>query len=174
MLITPEYRDLNADLHQNIGYGAGGWRWVGPAAHFAGLTGSRTILDYGCGKATFEKWFPPHDFEVFSYDPVTHPDFDLDRYDFILCVDVLEHVEPKLLDGVLNDLFGRMIRGGLLLISTREASKVLADGRNAHLIVQPREWWKEVLSRYFDSVVDLSGEHPELVRGDEAAYFVRP
>ena len=36
------------------------------------------------------------------------------------------------------------------VISTRPAREVLADGRNAYLIIQPWVWWKEMLHLRFD------------------------
>jgi hypothetical protein len=62
---------------------------------------------------------------------------------------VLEHVEPDLLTNVLIDIRGYADKAVYLVISTRPASKFLADGRNAHLIVKPAAWWQEVLTQHF-------------------------
>lgn len=67
----------------------------------------------------------------------------------VACCDVLEHVEPDLLTNVLIDIREYADKAVYLVISTRLAAKVLADGRNAHLIVKPLDWWQEVLTQHF-------------------------
>jgi 2-polyprenyl-3-methyl-5-hydroxy-6-metoxy-1,4-benzoquinol methylase len=61
--------------------------------------------------------------------------------EFVACVDVLEHIEPNLLDNVLDDLKRVIVKAGVLTVSTVAAKRLLPDGRNAHLIVAPMEWW---------------------------------
>ena len=61
----------------------------------------------------------------------------------------MEHIEPALLDNVLADLYRVTKVRGYFTISCRLAAKVLRDGRNAHLIVEPQEWWKEQLEKWF-------------------------
>jgi hypothetical protein len=41
---------------------------------------------------------------------------------------------------------------GYYTISCRLAAKILRDGRNAHLIVQPWRWWQTQLNQYFNIV----------------------
>jgi hypothetical protein len=54
---------------------------------------------------------------------------------------VLEHIEPELLDTVLDDLQRVTMGLGIFTVHTGPAVKVLPDGRNAHLIQQPAQWW---------------------------------
>jgi 2-polyprenyl-3-methyl-5-hydroxy-6-metoxy-1,4-benzoquinol methylase len=63
-------------------------------------------------------------------------------HDIVACTDVLEHIEPDCLDDVLKDIRRCTKKVAFLLIATRPAIKVLADGRNAHLIQQPYTWWR--------------------------------
>jgi hypothetical protein len=67
----------------------------------------------------------------------------------VVCTDVLEHVEPEYLDNVLADIAGLTKQYAYFNISLMEAMKTLPDGRNAHLIVQPWQWWAEKLREYF-------------------------
>ena len=68
----------------------------------------------------------------------------------VACIDVLEHIEPAYLTGVLDDL-KRLTEGvAFLSIHTGPAVKVLSDGRNAHLIQQPMEWWLPQIWERFD------------------------
>ena len=65
------------------------------------------------------------------------------------CIDVLEHVEPHLLDNVLTDLRRVTKNVGFFTVHTGPAVKTLSDGRNAHLIQQSATWWLTKLSDYF-------------------------
>lgn len=59
----------------------------------------------------------------------------------VVCIDVLEHIEPDCLEAVLDDLKRVTASFGIFTVATGPAKKVLADGRNAHLIQQDPEWW---------------------------------
>lgn len=54
---------------------------------------------------------------------------------------MLEHIEPGLLDNVLDDLRRVTLGVGVFTVHTGAAVKFLPDGRNAHLIQQPPAWW---------------------------------
>ena len=70
--------------------------------------------------------------------------------DLVCCIDVLEHIEPELLDNVLDELGAITTRYGLYSIHTGPAIKVLADGRNAHLTQKPSSWWLPRLCERFE------------------------
>ena len=61
--------------------------------------------------------------------------------DFVVCIDVLEHVEPEFIDNVLDDLARLTLKIGFFTVTTVPAKKTLPDGRNAHLIQMPPGWW---------------------------------
>jgi len=139
MLISPEYKALNAKLHQSKpAFGSkGGKPWPIIKA-LCEERGYKTILDYGCGKAGLRTTMP--DYEVYEYDP----GLDIDQRrpcDLVYSRDVLEHVEPECLPDVLDDLRRLTIKRLWLLIATSKSGDVLSDGRNAHLIVQDIRWW---------------------------------
>jgi 2-polyprenyl-3-methyl-5-hydroxy-6-metoxy-1,4-benzoquinol methylase len=148
-LISPEYRELQCRLHARPdGYGRSGAKNAEAVLDFASSTGSLSILDYGCGEGRLKAalvdrgWTGP----VHEYDPCI-PDLDAEPEpaDLVVCTDVLEHIEPECLDNVLVHLRTVSVRHGYFLISTVVGGKSLADGRNAHLIVQPSEWWEKKL-----------------------------
>jgi hypothetical protein len=154
MLITDSYRDLNAKLHDhNPGYGRGGWTWIGPLLHFMRAADATDLIDYGAGKGTLARWMPP-EYTVVNYDPVTYPDLP-EPADFVVSLDVLEHIEPECLDAVLDHIRALTKKAAFLLIATREARKVLEDGRNAHLIVQPADWWFHRVNLRFPHVEQI-------------------
>ena len=70
------------------------------------------------------------------------------RADLLLNIDVLEHIEQKDLDAVLADMAGTC-RDALIIIDTKPAATILADGRNAHTTIRPHAWWRQRLARHF-------------------------
>lgn len=149
MLISEEYRKLNGELHERgVGYGTSGHKWAEEIRGFANATQARTILDYGAGSMTLAKAIK--DRTVISYDPAV-PGIDTPPHpaDLVVCGDVLEHIEPDCLEYVLDDLKRLAKRHIFLVVNMRPAKKFLADGRNAHLIQQPTEWWlPKIISRW--------------------------
>jgi len=79
---------------------------------------------------------------------------------------VLEHIEPEFLDNVLDDL-KRVTQAAIFCtIHTGPAVKTLSDGRNAHIIQQPMQWWLPKLWDRFDlQSVQVTGEHAFYVIG---------
>lgn len=139
MLISNEYREQNAEIHRD----SATWG-ITPDGVIEDLKQlfvkfqPLTILDYGCGKGRVGKVF----FNVQSYDPAI-PEFATTPVpaDFVICTSMLEHVEPESLEHVLGELEALTKKVIFLRVSTYPASKVLSDGRNAHLIQEPFEWW---------------------------------
>lgn len=147
MLISKEYQSLNEHLHENPKYGSRRRESLYVKIEYLmHETGSKTLLDYGCGKGEMGRHLP-----TYSYDPCV-PEFSKrpeGTFDMVACCDVLEHVEPDLLTNVLLDIRNYANKAIYIVISTRPAAKFLADGRNAHLIVKSLDWWQEVLTQHF-------------------------
>jgi hypothetical protein len=61
----------------------------------------------------------------------------------------MEHVEPEYLDSVIDDLKRIIINTGFFSIATIPARKTLMDGRNAHLIIKPVNWWLSLFLKHF-------------------------
>lgn len=162
MLISDEYRALNAQLHRDRpDYGTSGHRWAKAVMDLAKQYGAYTVLDYGAGKSTLKNALPPlaeHGIRFEEYDPAV-PGLDAppSPADLVVCTDVLEHIEPDCLDAVLADLRRCTLKVAFLEIATRPAVKTLADGRNAHLIVEPPEWWLPKLDARWSSVGIFAG-----------------
>lgn len=148
-LITPEYVELNRKLHEeNLAYGVGGGKHVKMVLDIAKAIPSSSILDYGCGKGYLGKAIP---FPIWEYDPAIPGKEAKPRpTDLVVCTDVLEHIEPEKLKFVLADLRRCTKRVGYFVIHTGPAVKVLADGRNTHLIQHKRAWWEKRIRRFFD------------------------
>ncbi len=174
-VITDEYRSLNAELHtRRAGYGANGHKWADRIAGYVRESGATTVLDYGTGKGTLVRALRKKGLECAGYDPAMEEwSADPAPADFIVCADVLEHVEPDCLDDVLSDLSRLMRKAGLLVISLIPSDKELADGRNAHLIIQPAEWWMNRLHERFSEVVVVPPRNRK-TSGRELPVLVRP
>jgi hypothetical protein len=149
MNASPEYAEIQRQFHlARPDYGVSGQRYSDNVLGLAQRLNTRDILDYGCGKATLQKSIP---FPIQNYDPF------VEEYskrpvpaDLVVCTDVMEHIEPEHVEGVLRDIRDLTKKGVFFQIATRPASKVLPDGRNAHLIQEQGNWWLERLMQFFD------------------------
>lgn len=99
------------------------------------------MLDYGCGKGWLGRTLSSR-YAVVSYDPAV-PAFSAlpGPADFIVCWDVMEHVEPELLGAVLDHLAGLAPAVYFAIGLVADSTRPMPDGRNPHLIQQPPEWW---------------------------------
>lgn len=157
MLITQEYKQLNAAMHLGTDYGTSGHRWAATVADLAHRLKTSDILDYGCGKGTLRATLG---FPIKQYDPaIEGMDAAPLPADIVVCGDVLEHIEPECLDAVLTDLQRVIKKVGMLVVSSRPARRMLADGRNAHLIQQPLDWWRSKLEQHFEILRVKENEH---------------
>jgi len=161
-LISEDYRDLNSELHsRNPMYGAKGHKQAANVVTSLGLKAGDVILDYGCGKASLGKELAKQDIDVENYDPAlkmyAKPITERKGYPwkYVACMDVIEHVEPNSLNSVLDDLLGSFTTKAFILISTDPSNKTLKDGRNAHLIIQGRNFWGDKLEERGFSVEKL-------------------
>lgn len=149
LLITDDYRRLNAEKHAvSERYGSGGHKHAGTVSWIIKNYEIKSVLDYGCGKATLAEYFP--DDLITCYDPCI-PEYSArpSPAELVVSTDVMEHIEPECLDEVLKDIASLTLRYAYLNISTVEANKHLPDGRNIHLTVQPWQWWVEKLRPHF-------------------------
>tara|TARA_B100000123_G_C25661294_1_gene397775 strand:+ start:230 stop:763 length:534 start_codon:yes stop_codon:yes gene_type:complete len=109
----------------------------------------RTLLDYGCGKgAMLQQLRQKYPFlHAIGYDPAVkiYSQKPKQKFDVVFCNDVLEHVEPLCLDNVLQFIEHHSKKYVWLRIDTQPANKILTDGRNAHLIIENEDWWRERL-----------------------------
>jgi hypothetical protein len=144
-LITEEYRKMQTELHRNPEYGVASVEYAPMVAEVMQAVGMRELLDYGAGKGrlglTLNQMFDEK-FTIHHYEPAV-PEWSKPPQPcrFVACIDVLEHIEPDLIDNVLDDLKRVTAGVGLFTVDTGPAVKVLSDGRNAHLIQKPPAWW---------------------------------
>ncbi len=147
--ISAGYLEQNKLLHQsNAEYGVSVLKHIDTIKKLYESIKANSLLDYGCGKGHLAKNL---DFPIWEYDPaIEGKDKPPKPADLLVCVDVLEHIEPDYLDMVLQDISRCILKVGYLIINTKAAGKTLPDGRNTHLIQENKEWWREKLSHFFD------------------------
>lgn len=127
---------------QNRKYGTGGPQFAVQLNMIAGEHSVTELLDYGCGKAVLRKHLATY-IEWRGYDPAVDEYSALPQpCEFVVCLDVLEHIEPQYLDAVLDHIVSLTKRLLFVSISLKPAGRCLSDGRNAHLIIQDRDWWQ--------------------------------
>jgi len=127
-------------------------------SHHLSKLDAHTVLDYGCGKGNFKKWMSVNLplYDVYEYDPgIEGKDKPPSPADYIVCWDVMEHIEPKYVDNVISHLHGLMLKGGYIYICLLPAYELLSDGRNAHLTIKSAGWWLEKFNRVFEKVENV-------------------
>jgi len=154
-LITEEYRKLNEQLHEdNKDYGTSGRRYVKDIMNLATKLKTQDLLDYGCGKSTLQQNIP---FKIQQYDPaVTKYKALPEPADVVVCTDVLEHIEPDLIDNVLAHIAKMTNKAAYLVANTQPAMKTLPDGRNSHILLRSPKWWIDIVDKYFDIMTFLN------------------
>ena len=152
-LISDDYRRMQQELHVNPDYGVASVSYAPIVAQAMTAVGATELLDYGAGKGRLGmtlRNLMQQPLTIHHYDPAIPEWSDAAQpCNFVACIDVLEHIEPHLIDNVLDDLM-RVTSGiGVFTVHTGPAMKVLPDGRNAHLIQQPPSWWlPKFMSRF--------------------------
>jgi hypothetical protein len=155
-LISDEYRDLQSALHENPDYGVASLHYAPLVAKVLQSVDAEELLDYGAGKGRLGVALQDHvkrPLRIHHYDPAI-PEWATPPRPcgFVACIDVLEHIEPALLGNVLDDLKRVTAGVGVYTVHTEPAIKTLPDGRNAHLIQRPLDWWLPQFQARFDVV----------------------
>lgn len=164
-LISEAYRKQNELLHDTSpDYGSGsGLKYEKFVREVMRNTGSVTVLDYGCGKGTLGMALGDC---VTNYDPAIEEwANDPSPADLVVCTDVLEHVEPEYLPAVLDHLRALAKKVVFIVVACRPANRHLPDGRNAHLIVEPPEWWEAHIRGRFNVFASHVGPDSLMVLG---------
>lgn len=143
---TDAYKQTLAAMHQKTGWGSSN---TIPELALATIKKyqPKSLLDFGAGKGrvteALRTQFP--DIKVHGYEPSQEGAELPERIDMTFSKDVLEHVEPDLLEYTLYDLHQRTQKVHYHLIACHKAHHYLPDGRNAHLIVETPDWWQRKL-----------------------------
>ena len=170
-LISEKQLSLNRSLHEaNPAFGsrsaASGVAHRLPLAlfrmHEIGLCSS--VLDYGTGKGLLTERLLselPRSIQVTGYDPAVErwaakPN---GPHDILTCLDVLEHVEISSIDATIREIESLTNLFCYVVVDLLPAVKRLADGRNAHVLLAPAEWWVSRFSQVFSCITSFPIKH---------------
>lgn len=147
-LASPEYRGMLQHEHATSNWGKGGWSWAEKISVYALEVSCKDVLDYGCGQGTLKPALAKLGYKCGEYDPgIPGKDIPPKLADLVVSTDVFEHIEPEKVAAVLKHTFLLAKRAGFFAIAKQPAKKILSDGRNAHLVCQPTEWWTAQLKQ---------------------------
>lgn len=146
-----EYRRLHEKEDRFIGMSI--LPHVDDIAWLVAETGTKTLLDYGCGKGEQYTRFAVHSYWG-SIMPTLYdigvPEFSMlpkKKFDGVICTDVLEHIAVEDVKSVVKDLFRHAHLWVFMSICTRPAKKTFDDGRNVHLTVKSERWWRRKIEK---------------------------
>ena len=163
-MISESYLQQQQMLHDNPAYGVASLHFAPLVAAVVRAAKPTSLCDYGAGKMLLLPALQAEGVSVpeyLPYDPAFPQYGEAVPADLVCCIDVLEHIEPEYLDAVLKHLVSLTKKWAFLTVHTGPAKKILSDGRNAHLIVEPMTWWTSTLARYFEIVSCEQDEQPE-------------
>lgn len=148
-LFSDYYQGQGSKLHADkVNYGRGPRLRLHRIVQFVHDEQVRELLDYGCGKAILGTLLRCH---VHNYDPmITKHSADPVSRDYLVAVDVLEHIEPEYLDNVLRHISTKFKKKAIFYISWAVGTAYLPDGRDAHLILEDELWWFAKLREVFN------------------------
>lgn len=155
MLISESYKEEQRKLHQQReDYGVASLSYAPLVSQIIDTYKVSELLDYGCGKARLkDALITERNISYIGYDPaISTIDSLPSPAEMVTCIDVLEHIEPSLLNAVLDDLKRVTLKVAFITIHTGAAVKTLSDGRNAHLIQQNYQWWLPKIWKRFHMI----------------------
>lgn len=159
MLISDEYRKLQRELHRRYDYGRGvdTPEVIGILRILHPVDRPARVLDYGCGQGSLRRAIERDErlaqmLTIWEYDPaVKGKEAVPDRPShYVVCADVLEHIEPECLRDVLAHLAACTSETCIMVIATNPSKKVMADGRQAHICLMTAQEWLDVIQEHFE------------------------
>ena len=127
----------------------------------------QSLLDHGTGQGglistlTQEKNLQ---INAQGYDPgvPTFSEKPTSKYDIVTSIDVLEHIGKPFIRSTLREISGLTTKFFFFCIDLLPASKKTSDGRNAHFLIAPTEWWIYQIKNEFKIISFIEvGEMPD-------------
>ena len=155
-----------------------------PIKQVIDLTKSKSIIDFGCGKAKYyfeditiknnsysniSNYWNIDD--VYLYDPgvnnfSTYPNR---KADGVICIDVVEHIPELDAINFIEALFKLANKFVFIVIACYPAKKTLPDGRNVHLCIKSVDEWKKIIKDIRLKFINIS---PYVICATERKEFV--
>lgn len=176
-MISHQYKKQLQEIHESSPFGKRS-KMPRHSEEFIAKINPQSILDFGCGKGRLvdrlKEEYPEK--IIFGYDPGNSQfDHSLDKVyvDLLMSTDVLEHVEPEHIDQTLEYLSQRS-RYIYHLIALSPAKLILPDGRNAHLILESKEWWRnKFLNLGYTIIKEDYLENTKIPKGQTKAMLIK-
>ena len=152
-VISKEYLDLQKELHLRSDYGTASLGIAPEVKKIFEENKLTSISDYGAGKCNLQKKLIQlglKDFDYFPYDPVFPEYGSPKKANLVCCIDVLEHIEESFIENVINELRNITDKLAYFTIALKPAGKILKDGRNAHILLKPEDWWLNLIKSKFN------------------------
>lgn len=124
---------------------------------FLRMSRPKTVVDFGCGKGKLaDKINAELPIKCYKYD-IGIPEYsslEIEKADFLINTDVLEHIPEDTLDEVLAKM-ASISDVGYIRICCRRAAQILPNGENAHCTIYPPKWWKNKLMQHWKTVIEV-------------------
>lgn len=161
--------DASKQLHQdNPGYGAS-QEYTDPRSMKHALTipaaikaaqnyiSIKSILDHGTGQGGLVEVLNADKqlmLDVRGYDPGVSKfsEKPTSPFDIVTSVDVLEHIGREYIESTLIEINELTRKFFFFCIDLIPASKRVKDGRNAHFLIAPSDWWMQQIKSKFKIV----------------------
>lgn len=176
-MISNEYKKILTTIHETSPFGKRS-KMPKYLESFVSKVNPTSMLDFGCGKGRLVDYLTEAypNVAVSGYDPGnTKFDRSLDDVyvDLLLSTDVLEHVEPEYIDDTLAYLSTKS-RYVYHLIAMSPAKLILPDGRNAHLILESKEWWRDkFINLGYNIIQEEYMEHWKTPKGQNKPMLIK-
>lgn len=125
------------------------------------LNGPKTLLDVGCGRGEIVEWSNRKGFKAIGteivpylidkkqvvYAEINDLPFGENTFDYITCLDVIEHLLPGVEIEAFNE-FKRVARDRILMTIANFPSRGL-KGEELHINIKPYQEWDNILREIF-------------------------
>jgi len=141
--LLDEYRRLHCQA-ENMFNGRSLVKFVDVIKSFLENRDSKTLLDYGCGKGfLYTDKFNTVTKEIDKPLPEL---WELEKFDAVICTDVLEHLPESDLMWVIDEILSYADKMVFLNIACLKALKILSTGENVHLSIFHYFDWLELIA----------------------------
>ena len=156
-LINEDYKRQLQEMHStNTKFVGSGEKKLKKIRKFLNQYTPTSLIDFGCSHGELLPLLVEHyNIRAVGYDPgvAEFENIPTTAVDCLTSTDVLEHVEPEMIDDTLKIINTLFTKSAFLLIASYPAKKSLPDGRNAHLIIESFDWWKTKLETFIDGKI---------------------
>ena len=132
-----------------------------PIKNIIANTKSKSLIDFGCGKAryyfekikvkdiTFQnvpKYWEINKYTLYDPGVDKFSKYPSEKADAVLCIDVIEHIPQQDKFEFINAIFKLANKFIFMNIACYPAIKFFPDGRNVHLTIKSPKEWKKIIS----------------------------